>query len=598
MKLIKGRPFFTIVKLFVFSSLLIGGSATSSYSLSQSFNFVEEKISEKSIVVNSLIAQQSPEPNQDRRLPSGNPLPVPLPEVPETIPDENTIEDATTPEILPPQTDSQTQFFIETIEVIGNTVLSDADIRAITDPLLGEMITLADLNQVAEAITQMYLSRGYITSRAVLPEQSITNGTVQIQVSEGRLNDVQVNGLSRLNARYVTARLERGITAPFNANALEEQLRLLKFDPLLEDIQGRLQPGDAAGESTLNVTVEEADAWRVGAGVDNYGSPRTGSERMSASLAYQNLLGWGDTLSASYTRSTTGGSNVWDIGYRLPVNSLDGTLSLRTVFDNFKLTQEGLAGLGSGDSDRYEISFRQPLIRSLREELALSAGFSYRDGKAFIGPQSLTDPTREIDSRTSIFKFGQDYTRRDTQGVWGLRSQFNVGTGLFDATDKPEDTADGQFFSWLGQVQRVQRISRDNLLIVQADVQLTPDRLLPVEQFLIGGGQSLRGYRQNARSGDNGFRLSIEDRITLTRDEETENAVIQLAPFVDAGAVWNNGDNVTDQNFIAGTGLGFIYEPLESINVRIDYALPLVTLDDEGDNAQDEGFYFSVNYRY
>lgn len=592
MKLIKSRSFSVVVRLLVFSSLLLGSSAASSYSVPHALSSALKKPSEKSTVEDPTLAQQSPDPNRDRLLPSAPPLPVPLPETPETI------EDTVAPDTLPPQAGDQTQFSIEIIEVVGNSVLNDAEIAAITDPLVGQAVTLADLNQVAEAITQLYLAQGYITSRAVLPEQSITNGIVQIQVSEGNLDDIQVTGLSRLNSRYVTSRLERGVTTPLNAGALEEQLRLLSFDPLLENIQGRLQPGEVVGESVLNVTVDEADAWRIGAGVDNYGSPGTGSERLRTSLAYQNLSGWGDTLSASYTRSTTGGSNIWDIGYRLPVNSRDGALSLRTAFDNFELTQGPFAGQINGNSDRYEVSFRQPLIRSLREEFALSAGFSYRDGKTFLGPQSLTNPNNTVDSRTSIFKFGQDYTRRDTQGVWGLRSQFSFGTDLFDATDNPGDTADGQFFSWLGQVQRVQWFSPDNLLIVQADLQLTPDSLLAIEQFLIGGGQSLRGYRQNARSGDNGFRFSIEDRITLTRDEDTDNAVIQLAPFFDAGAVWNARGNAIDQNFLAGAGLGFIYDPIESLNMRLDYALPLVTLDDEGDNAQDEGFYFTVNYQY
>ncbi len=39
-----------------------------------------------------------------------------------------------------------------------------------------------------------------------------------------------------------------------------------------------------------------------------------------------------------------------------------------------------------------------------------------------------------IDStKTIVFQFGQDYFRRDRTGAWELRSQFNLGTGLFDA---------------------------------------------------------------------------------------------------------------------------------------------------------------------
>lgn len=291
---------------------------------------------------------------------------------------------------------------------------------------------------------------------------------------------------------------------------------------------------------------------------------------------------------------------MWDLGYRLPVNAMDGAVSLRASMDDFEVTQGVLTGLSNGESDRYEISFRQPLVRNLREEFALSLGLSYRDGETFLEATPISN-ARADSSRTSVFKFGQDYTRRDPQGVWLVRSQFNIGTGLFDATNQAGDVLDGQFFSWLGQLQRVQSLGRDNLLLVSTDLQLASGGLLSSEQFSIGGGQSLRGYRQNVRSGDNGFRFSVEDRIVLDRDEESGANVVQLAPFFDAGAIWNAGDNpiqLGDQNFLAGAGLGFLYDPMESLSVRLDYAFPLVTIKDEGDNAQDEGFYFTVNYQY
>jgi hemolysin activation/secretion protein len=143
-------------------------------------------------------------------------------------------------------------------------------------------------------------------------------------------------------------------------------------------------------------------------------------------------------------------------------------------------------------------------------------------------------------------------------------------------------------------------LNENNLLIIGADIQLTPDSLVPSQQFVMGGGQSLRGYRQNIRAGDNGFRFSIEDRITLERDEGGI-ATFQLAPFFDAGLVWNDSDNpnqLPEQRFLAGLGLGIIWQPIPHLNLRLDYGVPLIDLDDRGTNAQDEGFYFSVNYEF
>ena len=199
---------------------------------------------------------------------------------------------------------------------------------------------------------------------------------------------------------------------------------------------------------------------------------------------------------------------------------------------------------------------------------------------------------------TSAIKLGQDYIRRDPQGAWAVRSQFTIGTTLFDATEYEGSDPDGQFFSWLGQVQRVQRLNDKHLLILQADLQLSANSLLPSQQFVIGGGQSLRGYRQNVRSGDNGLRVSIEDRITLQRDA-SGNPKLQLAPFLEAGTVWNAANNpnkLLNETFLAGVGLGVIWEPIPRLNLRVDYAFPLVRISDRGDNLQDKGIYFNIIY--
>ena len=130
---------------------------------------------------------------------------------------------------------------------------------------------------------------------------------------------------------------------------------------------------------------------------------------------------------------------------------------------------------------------------------------------------------------------------------------------------------------------------------MQADLQFTPSDISSSEQFVIGGVQSVRGYRQNARLGDNGFRFSIEDRIALVKNQE-DSPIFQLAPFADLGVVWNNSSDDPDDSFLAGIGLGLLWEPISDLNIRLDYAPPLIELDDKGDNIQEDGLYFSVNY--
>lgn len=503
-------------------------------------------------------------------------LPTPPPPTPPTLPSDETI-----------------QILVEKIEVIDSSILTPADLAPIVQPLQGRSLTLAQLRSVADQITQLYLNRGYLTSRAILVDQLVRDGVVQIRVIEGSLERIDIDGANRTNPNYIRDRINLGAGTPLNQADLENQLRLLRLDPLFENVEASLRAGTGLGQSILSVRVTEANPFSAQLSIDNYSPPDVGSERMGVYASYRNLTGWGDLMEAQIFRTTTGGSTQFDFSYRIPLNPMNGTLQLRVAPSDFEITNPNVLIDITGNADLYEVSFRQPLRRSPREELAVSVGFTYRQGSSFfneIFPISA--------STTSVFKLGQDYIRRDTRGAWVLRSQFSLGTELFAATRGSEPN--GQFVSWLGQVQRVQILNPRNLLILQADVQLTPDPLPSSEQFLIGGGQSVRGFRQNARIGDNGIRLAVEDRITLVRNE-AGSATVQVAPFADFGIVWNDADNPVqepDQNVLAGIGMGLLWTPFPQLSLRLDAALPLVDLDNRGENAQDQGFYFSVNYRF
>jgi hemolysin activation/secretion protein len=536
-----------------------------------------------------------PNPNEDRFL---QPAPTPLPTTPEQ---EKPVLPTPTP--TPTPETPPVRFKVQKIQVTGSTVLSADEINRLIQPLEGREVTLDELRAVADAITQLYIDRGFITSRAVLPDQTIADGIVQIRIIEGSIERIEIEGNRRVNAGYVRSRVQLGAGMPLNTAKLEDQLRLLRINPLFDNVEASLRAGTELGRSILIVRVQEANPFKPTLSVDNFSPPSVGSERLGMGLIYRNLTGLGDEVAASYYRSTTGGSNALDFAYRIPLNAKDGTLQIRVAPNWFKVTDPDFDELDiNGDSQLYEASFRQPLIRSTREELALSVGFTFQDGQTFIGdlptPFSL-GPDKDGRSRTSVFKFGQDYLRRDATGAIAVRSQFSFGTGLLDATNNSGDVPDGQFISWLGQIQRVQRLSNSNLLIVQADVQLTPNGLLPSQQFVIGGGQSLRGYRQNVRAGDNGFRFSMENRMTLQRDANGL-ATFQVAPFVDLGSVWNvssNPNSSPDQRFLAGIGLGLLWQPLPNVNLRLDYGYPLIDLKDRGENAQDSGFYFQILYQ-
>jgi hemolysin activation/secretion protein len=494
-----------------------------------------------------------------------------------------------------PACNPDTVIVVETIVVSCSTILTEATVTEVLAPFLGRPLSAQDQQEAADALTRYYLEAGYITSRALPQDSPTPTEQLHLRVIEGGIDTIAIDGLDRLHEDYLRSRIGLATQPPINTARLEDQLRLLRQSPLLDNIEASLLPGNTPGNSTLRVRVDEANPFNAFVGLDNYSPPVLGTTQGTLALAHQNLTGRGDRLAGSLVRTTTGGRTTATLGYAIPLNPMEGTLQINATFEDTRIPL--MPGLDvSGKSQTYGVSFRQPLIRTPREELALSLGFDYQNGQTFIGDQPLGLDPNGI-SRTAVVRFGQDYVSRDLQGAWALRSRFSLGTGLFGATVNPDPLPDGRFFSWLGQAQRVQRLSDDHLLIISADVQLTPDPLLSSEKFVLGGAQTVRGYRQNLVGGDNGFRVSVEDRIALQRDE-AGLPTLQLAPFVDMGSVWNVGGSPAPvQGFLMGLGLGLIWEPTPQLNLRVDYGLPLVNSPSRGNSWQEQGLYFQLGYR-
>ena len=353
---------------------------------------------------------------------------------------------------------------IRKVEIEGSRLFDEADFLPVFEevgiqPDLPEgatqRVSLPQLRNIANGITQLYVSQGYITSLATPPEdlsKPLVDGDFVITVTEGYIADIGIsrpgedsedgeaaNFRSALRDSYILSRVQLGLSAdsPLRIDLLEEQLRLLQEDSNIAAIEATLVPTNESGLSNLDIEIEEASPIAFGFGIDNYSPPRVGSERMSADLAYRNLTGIGDILSVGYIRTTTGGVSAFDFRYAVPVNPMDGTLQLQIAPERSEITQPRFAAFGlESEVERYGISFRQPIIRSLNEEFALSVGFDYQRGQTFRAggnPAAFTrGPDEDGVTRTSIFSFGQDYVSRDIRGAWALRSKLYWGTGLFD----------------------------------------------------------------------------------------------------------------------------------------------------------------------
>jgi len=500
-----------------------------------------------------------------------------------------------------------------------NLVYSIASLMALLDQVLEESrgisrttpaieppeITLQEMCAWAKAITLKYVDDGYLTSQALV----LSSAPKELQVYEGTLaeDDIEVRGLKHLREGYVRDRIMQGISTPLRLQDLEDQLQLLRQDPLFDGFRANLSRKSkrAISESRLVVTIEESDAIDGNLSYDNESPETLGSNRFETEIMARNMSGIGDTISTRWQQSGERGSRLHNFSYQAPFNAKGGTVSLEANVGRSRIVNGLLSDLDIKDnSGQYEVRVRQPLWRSFSDEFALSLGYSYRQSQTTVLGQGVAfgaGPEPDGQSRLSVLRFSQDYLSRDSQGAWVMQSQFNWGNDWFGATVNDKGVPDSQFFSWLGQAARYQRLGSRHLFISRVDVQLTTDALLNDEQFVIGGGQSVRGYRQNARLGDNGFRLSFEDRVTLLRDN-TGFPSVQIIPFLDMGYVWNHASNpnsTPSDRWLSSLGLGVLWKPLPDFTFRVDYGVPLNPIADNGnDFLQKRGLHFNLDYGF
>ena len=490
------------------------------------------------------------------------------------------------------------QITVNRFEVLGNSVIAPEEINTILAEYQNRPLSLAELFQARSAITKLYTEQGYVNSGAYLPPQELDNGVVKIAVLEGTLEDIKIKGTKRLNPDYVRSRIERYSQAPINVDSLLEALQLLRLDPLIENVAAELSAGISPGTSLLEIDVEEADNLTIYSKFDNQRSPSVGTNRRGAGLEHRNLLGFGDKIALNYIN--TEGSNNLDLSYGIPINAKNGTMRLAYGLSKNDVIEDPFTPLDiETESQYFELGLRQPLINNPNREFTLGMTFSYQDSKTTLldDPFALSPGADEDgNTRISALRFFQEYVNRNEQKVWALRSQFSLGLDVLDATIN-DDAPDSLFLAWRGQSQWIRRLDEDFLLVLRGDLQLSTSDLVPLEQFRIGGFNSVRGYRQDFALADNGLSTGAEMRIPVLRIRKLDG-VLQLTPFVDLATIWNTNDLEIDTDLIAAVGLGLNFSAGNGFNARLDWGIPLVDVDTQGNSLQENGIHFSLDFGF
>lgn len=217
---------------------------------------------------------------------------------------------------------------IETVEVSGARLLSAPMVHGITSPYEQRCLGVGELDDLLEALTLWYVERGYVASRAYLPEQDLGDETLSIVVVEGELEAIVMNDEPGKHDWLIGAAFPGLIGRPVNLRELEqglEQLNRLRSNAATME----LQAGQELGGTVVAISNETGRRWHGSLTVDNLGGPSSGQQQVRLGLGHDDLLGLADGWDASYQRSTDGPvwlfdangvrSDTWTAGVSVPL---------------------------------------------------------------------------------------------------------------------------------------------------------------------------------------------------------------------------------------------------------------------------------------
>lgn len=348
-------------------------------------------------------------------------------------------------------------FKLEKLELDESTVLEQAELQKLTDEYIGKEVGVKDLYELVNKINKLYLDNGYFTCRAILPAQTIKNGTVKIELIEGKTNAVEVQGNKYTKSKYISKRMSLKQGEVANINKLNDDL--LRFNAA-NDVQLRisLQAGSEPGTTDYVISAYEPQniTWTVYS--DNAGSDTSGE-------------------------------------YRGGLFFTDGILEPLNV---------------RGHAYAMNVGLSQLLVATEKIRTEATLDYGQQNSKTdFSGQHWLDDIIKGVTAGYSVTNYG-------ASSVIYQKHSFNAGTH----TDIADNDKDFSLYQLNGLYQKMYQHGQLLSLRLDAQRGFN-NYLPSARQFYIGGMYSVRGYKESLLGGDSGYSVGLEYSVPVTKDKKT-----------------------------------------------------------------------------
>jgi hemolysin activation/secretion protein len=431
-------------------------------------------------------------------------------------------------------------------------------------------MTVGHMVKVADEVTTYFRGRGYLVAKAFLPVQTVgPDSLVHIQVTEGKISDVVVEGAKRYSPKVLRKPATPLIGTVPARDTVESALLYTQDYPGVR-LFGTFRPGAQQGETKLVLQVLEEDRFGFKRGADNYGSDFTGEYRVRGDISWYNPIGLGDQLDVTVLEALEPSNTTFGaVRYQAPVGPPGFSVALGGNRNAFQITQKPFDILSlKGSITTYDASLNWKYQRTRFLNSSAALAFSQKKSELTGNGGAITvsnDTINEISIENNIDRIDTRFKGLDLITA-------KVRHGLGATLTGSSSTADPNFTVLEFRYSRLQALSDTQFVLFRMRMQETSSKLSPVEQFAIAGPDAVRAYPVGEILRDTGRLATLEYRI------EAPGFSRAAGPF---GRQWGDllqislfGDYGYAENSKATGAAGSAAAELSGFGVGLQFGLP------------------------
>ena len=435
-------------------------------------------------------------------------------------------------------------FELKKIVTDASAVLTDAELDAIIKPYEGKQVQLNDIYAIVDKINALYNDKGYVTCRAFLPPQTITDGTVKLLLVEGRTGSTIVNNNKYTKTKYITNRMHLAKGEIANIKQLNKDLLLFNATNSTQ-LRIMMKAGTEPGTTDYEITAYEPmrDTWTIFE--DNAGSDTSGEYRTGLFFNTKSLSGHCDALSLGTVISE--GTKAANVMYSRSLGRSGTKMNLVYSTNAVEVVKGDYEDMIKGHANSYAIGFTQPIVVNETTRTELSLDYNRQNSKTDFMPAGTR--FNIADDSVQDFSLGFAITNYGASHVFYQKHSYVRGYSESTPDMSAQNSQNFGFYKFNAMYQKLYKAGQ--MWSLRADAQWSgSEGMVSSRQFYMGGMYSVRGYKENYLGGDSGFTFSAEYAVPVI------NKNTSAFTFFDYGHVYGNGQSDDQHNVLSSVGLG------------------------------------------